>query len=176
LAHKGVNRWLWAPGTRVVGARRWRGGRQRWLLCSCFSGRFPRGLGLRTSRGAGGRSRVSISRSAIPSPWPWWPGGSFAWPSGATRDAGRSSGTSRESVFRSFSTTKSTRATATGLDAGISLSCSYNGARRHLYDYTPSEGRGLGASLSFAHPSSASQLRLPGLPDPGPSERSSLHL
>ncbi len=54
-----------------------------------------------------------------------------------------------------------------GVNAGMRLSCSYNGARRHLCDYTPFEGRGLGASVSFARPSNGSQLRLLGLPDPG---------
>lgn len=47
---------------------------------------------------------------------------------------------------------------ATGLNADIGISWTYNDARRHLYDYTPSEGRTLGASLSFAHPGIGSQF------------------
>jgi hypothetical protein len=48
---------------------------------------------------------------------------------------------------------------ATGLNADIGLSWSYNDARRHIYDYTPSEGRSLGAALSFAHPAIGSQFK-----------------
>jgi hypothetical protein len=48
---------------------------------------------------------------------------------------------------------------ATGLNADIGLSWSYNDARRHTYDYTPSEGRTLGAAVSFAHPAIGSQFR-----------------
>jgi hypothetical protein len=48
---------------------------------------------------------------------------------------------------------------ATGLNADIRLSWSYNDARRHIYDYTPSEGRTLGASVAFAHPAFGSQFR-----------------
>jgi len=48
---------------------------------------------------------------------------------------------------------------AAGLNADIRFSWSYNDARRHLYDYNPSEGRSLGASLSFAHPGIGSQFR-----------------
>jgi len=48
---------------------------------------------------------------------------------------------------------------ATGLNADIGLSWSYNDARRHLYDYTPSEGRTLGAAMSFAHPGIGSQFK-----------------
>ncbi|MFW2388476.1 MAG: DPP IV N-terminal domain-containing protein [Polyangiales bacterium] len=47
----------------------------------------------------------------------------------------------------------------TGLNADIGLSWSYNDARRHLYDYTPSEGRTLGAGLSFAHPGIGSEFK-----------------
>jgi Tol biopolymer transport system component len=48
---------------------------------------------------------------------------------------------------------------ATGLNADIGLSWTYNDARRHLYDYTPSEGRTLGAAMSFAHPGIGSQFK-----------------
>jgi hypothetical protein len=39
------------------------------------------------------------------------------------------------------------------------LSWSYNDARRHIYDYNPSEGRTFGASLAFAHPGIGSQFK-----------------
>ena len=48
---------------------------------------------------------------------------------------------------------------AMGLNADIGLSWSYNDARRHLYDYTPSEGRTLGAALSVAHPGIGSRFK-----------------
>jgi Tol biopolymer transport system component len=48
---------------------------------------------------------------------------------------------------------------ATGLNADIGLSWSYDDARRHIYDYTPSEGRTLGAAVSFAHPGIGSQFK-----------------
>ncbi len=48
---------------------------------------------------------------------------------------------------------------ATGLNADIRIGWSYNDARQHLYDYTPSEGRTLGASVSFAHPALGSQFQ-----------------
>jgi Tol biopolymer transport system component len=48
---------------------------------------------------------------------------------------------------------------ATGLNADIGLSWNYNDARRHIYDYTPSEGRSLGAAAAFAHPGIGSQFR-----------------
>ncbi len=48
---------------------------------------------------------------------------------------------------------------ATGLNADIALSWSYNDVRRHAFDYTPSEGRTLGVTLSFAHPSFGGQFR-----------------
>lgn len=48
---------------------------------------------------------------------------------------------------------------STGLNADIRLSWSYNDARQHRYDYTPSEGRSLGASVSFAHPAIGSQFQ-----------------
>ena len=47
----------------------------------------------------------------------------------------------------------------TGLNADIRLSWTYNDARRHLYDYNPSEGRTLGATMAFAHPAIGSQFR-----------------
>lgn len=47
---------------------------------------------------------------------------------------------------------------ATGFNADIRVSWTYNDARQHLYDYTPSEGRTLGASFSFAHPAIGSQF------------------
>jgi len=47
---------------------------------------------------------------------------------------------------------------ATGLNADIGLSWSYSDVRQHLYDYTPSEGRTLGASIFFAHPGVGSQF------------------
>ncbi|MDH4281158.1 MAG: DPP IV N-terminal domain-containing protein [Myxococcales bacterium] len=47
---------------------------------------------------------------------------------------------------------------STGLNADIRLGWSYNDARRHLYDYTPSEGRTFGASISFAHPAIGSRF------------------
>jgi sugar lactone lactonase YvrE len=48
---------------------------------------------------------------------------------------------------------------ATGLNTDLRFAWSYNDARRHLYDYNPSEGRSLGASFSFAHPGIGSQFR-----------------
>ena len=48
---------------------------------------------------------------------------------------------------------------ATGLNADITLSWSYNDVRRHAFDYTISEGRTLGANLSFAHPGFGSRFR-----------------
>jgi Tol biopolymer transport system component len=48
---------------------------------------------------------------------------------------------------------------ATGLNADLRFSWSYNDVRRHLYDYNPSEGRTLGAGLSFAHPGIGSRFR-----------------
>jgi Tol biopolymer transport system component len=48
---------------------------------------------------------------------------------------------------------------ATGLNADIRLSWTYNDARRHIYDYNPSEGRTLGASMAFAHPGIGSRFR-----------------
>jgi hypothetical protein len=48
---------------------------------------------------------------------------------------------------------------ATGLNADIALSWSYNDARRHRYDYNPSEGRTLGAAVAFAHPGIGSQFK-----------------
>ena len=48
---------------------------------------------------------------------------------------------------------------ATGLNADIGLSWSYNDARRHRYDYTPSEGRTLGAGVAFAHPGIGSRFK-----------------
>jgi len=48
---------------------------------------------------------------------------------------------------------------ATGLNTDLRLAWSYNDERRHLYDYNPSEGRGLGAALSFAHPGIGSRFR-----------------
>jgi Tol biopolymer transport system component len=48
---------------------------------------------------------------------------------------------------------------AVGLNADVGLSWTYNDARRHLYDYTPSEGRTLGASVLFAHPALGSQFK-----------------
>jgi hypothetical protein len=48
---------------------------------------------------------------------------------------------------------------ATGLNADIGLSWSYSDARQHLYDYTPSEGRTLGASVFFSLPAIGSQFR-----------------
>jgi Tol biopolymer transport system component len=47
----------------------------------------------------------------------------------------------------------------TGLNADIGLSWSYSDVRRHTYDYTPSEGRTLGAALSLAHPSIGSRFK-----------------
>ncbi len=47
----------------------------------------------------------------------------------------------------------------TGLNADLRLSWSYNDARRHIYDYNPSEGRTFGASLAFAHPGIGSQFK-----------------
>jgi hypothetical protein len=47
----------------------------------------------------------------------------------------------------------------TGLNADIRLSWTYNDARRHIYDFNPSEGRTLGASITFAHPSIGSRFR-----------------
>ena len=51
------------------------------------------------------------------------------------------------------------RVPPTGLNADIRLSWTYSDARRHLYDYNPSEGRSLGASISFAHPGIGSRFR-----------------
>ena len=48
---------------------------------------------------------------------------------------------------------------ATGLNADLGFSWSYNDARRHIYDYTPSEGRSLGAAVLFAHPGIGSQFK-----------------
>jgi len=48
---------------------------------------------------------------------------------------------------------------ASGLNADIRLTWTYSDARRHLYDYNPSEGRTLGASLSFAHPGIGSRFK-----------------
>lgn len=48
---------------------------------------------------------------------------------------------------------------STGLNADIGLSWTYNDARRHLYDYTPSEGRSFGVSTSFAHPAIGSRFK-----------------
>ncbi len=51
------------------------------------------------------------------------------------------------------------RVPPTGLNADIRLSWTYSDARRHLYDYNPSEGRSLGASMTFAHPGIGSRFR-----------------
>ncbi len=48
---------------------------------------------------------------------------------------------------------------ATGLNADLALSWSYSDARRQIYDYTTSEGRSLGAGVSFAHPGIGSQFK-----------------
>lgn len=48
---------------------------------------------------------------------------------------------------------------ATGLNADLRFGWTYDDARRHLYDFNPSEGRTLGAALSFAHPGIGSQFR-----------------
>jgi Tol biopolymer transport system component len=48
---------------------------------------------------------------------------------------------------------------ATGLNADLRLSWTYSDVRRHLYDYNPSEGRGLGAAVSFAHPGIGSRFK-----------------
>jgi len=47
----------------------------------------------------------------------------------------------------------------TGPNADIRLSWSYNDVRRQAFDYTPSEGRTLRASLSFAHPGIGSRFQ-----------------
>jgi hypothetical protein len=47
----------------------------------------------------------------------------------------------------------------TGLNADLRLSWTYNDARRHIFDFFPSEGRTLGATLSFAHPGIGSQFQ-----------------
>jgi hypothetical protein len=47
----------------------------------------------------------------------------------------------------------------TGLNADLRFSWRYSDARRHIYDYNPSEGRTLGASISFAHPGIGSRFK-----------------
>jgi hypothetical protein len=51
------------------------------------------------------------------------------------------------------------RVPRTGLNADVALSWSYSDVRRHRYDYTPSEGRSLGAGFSFAHPAIGSRFK-----------------
>lgn len=47
----------------------------------------------------------------------------------------------------------------TGPNADVRLSWRFNDVRRQTFDYTPSEGRTLAASLSFAHPGIGSRFR-----------------
>ncbi len=51
------------------------------------------------------------------------------------------------------------RSPRTGLNADLGLSWGYSDVRRHRYDYTPSEGRSLGASLNLAHPAIGGAFR-----------------
>ena len=48
----------------------------------------------------------------------------------------------------------------TGRLASLRFGWSYNDARSHFYDMSPSEGRSLGISLSLAHPAIGSQFKV----------------
>ncbi len=50
------------------------------------------------------------------------------------------------------------RSPPTGLNADIGLSWSYTDVRQHAFDYTPSEGRSIAASLNFSDPAIGSQF------------------
>jgi len=51
------------------------------------------------------------------------------------------------------------RAPPTGLNADVGLSWSYSDARRHTFDYTPSEGRTIATNVNFSHPAFGSRFK-----------------